>query len=81
MTTHDTLHDETLEAPFDGIEENRENPPPVYFNILYYGLIIWAVLFIGYFLFSGWSSHAEFQAKMKAHQERVTAGVQQGRQQ
>ncbi len=54
---------------FDGITENRVNKPPVYFNILFYGLIIWGVIFMAYYLFSGWSSEAEFQAKMKAHQE------------
>ncbi len=53
----------------DGIVENREQKPPVYFNILFYGLIIWGVIFMAYYLFSGWSSDAEFQEKMKAHQE------------
>ena len=56
---------------FDGIIENRENKPPVYFNILFYGLIIWGVIFIAYFLFSGWSSEAEFKQKMEAHQEQA----------
>lgn len=58
---------------FDGITENRVNNPPVYFNILFYGLIIWGIIFIAYFLFSGWSSDAEFEQKMATHKEQ-TAG-------
>ena len=46
---------------FDGITENRVNSPPVYFSVLFYGLILWGVLFIAYFLLSGWSSEGEFQ--------------------
>lgn len=56
---------------FDGIREDRARKPPVYFNILFYGLIIWGVLFSAYFLLSGWSSHEEYQKKMDAHQEKV----------
>jgi cytochrome c oxidase cbb3-type subunit 3 len=56
----------------DGIIENRERRPPAYFNVLFYGLIIWGVIFMAYFLFSGWSSDAEFQANMNAHQQQVT---------
>ncbi len=51
----------------DGIVEDREQAPPVYFNILFYGLIIWAVIFMAWFLFSGWSSHDEFEQKMAEH--------------
>jgi cytochrome c oxidase cbb3-type subunit 3 len=54
---------------FDGITENRVNSPPAYFTLLFYGLIIWGVLFCGYYLFSGWSSDQEFQQKMEAHQQ------------
>lgn len=52
---------------FDGITENRVTSPPAYFNILFYGLIIWGVIFCAYYLFSGWSSHQEFEEKMAAH--------------
>lgn len=51
----------------DGIVEDRKKAPPVYFNILFYGLIVWGVLFMAWFLFSGWSSHDEFAEKMAAH--------------
>jgi len=64
-----TNSDQNQHHDADGIIENRERRPPAYFNILFFGLIIWGVIFMAYFLFSGWSSDAEFQAKMKAHQE------------
>jgi cytochrome c oxidase cbb3-type subunit 3 len=63
--TNDMHNDEHA----DGIVENREQSPPVYFNILFYGLIIWGVIFMAYYLFSGWSSEAEFQEKMATHKE------------
>ena len=56
---------------FDGIVDNRVHHIPKGFMILFYGLVIWGVLFCGYYLFSGWSSDAEFQAKMDAHQQTV----------
>jgi len=52
---------------FDGIVENRVNKPPVYFTVLFYGLIVWGVAYAAFYLLSGWSSDAEFQAKMQAH--------------
>lgn len=57
---------------FDGIVENRANRPPVYFAVLFYGLIVWGIIFTAYFLLSGWSSEQEFKQKMTAHQEAVT---------
>lgn len=50
----------------DGITEAHK-PVPSYFYVLFFGLIIWAVIFMAYFLLSGWSSDAEFQEKMAAH--------------
>lgn len=58
---------------FDGIIENRVNGPPVYFTVLFYGLIIWGVAFCAFYLLSGWSSDAEFQAKMQLHDTRGQA--------
>ena len=78
MITQDNI-DKAQNEPFDGIKENRENKPPPYFNILYYGLILWGIIFMGYYLFSGWSSHDEFQEKMKAHQEQVSSGTPSGK--
>ena len=58
----DNHHDEHA----DGIVEAGKNPP-VYFYVLFYGLIIWGVIFMAYYLFSGWSSSQEFAEKMAAH--------------
>jgi cytochrome c oxidase cbb3-type subunit 3 len=52
---------------FDGITENREQRPPVYFTVLFYGLIVWGVAFCAFYLLSEWSSQVEFQEKMKTH--------------
>jgi len=58
----------------DGIKENKGNPPPpIYFNILFYGLIIWGVAFAVYYITSGWSSHEEFQEKMTAHNNKYNS--------
>ena len=78
MTTQEHI-DTDQNEPFDGIKENRENKPPPYFNILFYGLIVWGVIFMGYYLFSGWSSHTEFQENMNAHKQRYSQGSQSGK--
>ena len=70
MTTQEDIHSDQ-DQPFDGIKENKGGKPPAYFNLLFYGLIIWGVLFMGYYLLSGWSSHGEFQEKMSAHQNKT----------
>ena len=54
--------------PFDGIKDSHHKPP-VYFNVLFYGLITWGLLFSAYFILSGWSSHTEFQQKMTAYEQ------------
>jgi cytochrome c oxidase cbb3-type subunit 3 len=63
MSTTDPHHEEHA----DGIVEDREKAPPVYFNVLFYGLIIWSVAFMSFDLLSGWSSDAEFNEKMAIH--------------
>ena len=64
MTQHDSAqHDH------DGITEDREQRPPVYFTVLFYGLIIWGVAFSAFYLLSGWSSDTEFQEKMSRHEQ------------
>ena len=78
MTTQENIDIDQSE-PFDGIKENRENKPPPYFNILYYGLILWGVIFMGYFLMSGWSSDSEFQEKMNAHKQKYSQDMQSGK--
>lgn len=50
----------------DGIQDGH-NKAPGYFYVLFFGLIIWGLIFIAYFLLSGWSSAGEFKEKMEAH--------------
>lgn len=66
MSTTDAHHEEHA----DGIIEDREKAPPIYFTILFYGLIIWGVAFMAFYLLSGWSSDAELQEKMEAHKNK-----------
>ena len=56
---------------FDGIVDNRVQHIPKEYSILFYALVIWAALFCGYYLLSGWSSQTEFQQNMEAHQQSV----------
>jgi len=63
-----TEHDEHA----DGIVEDRKQAPPLYFSILFYGLIIWGIGFSAYYLLSGWSSEKEFEEKMTAYQQTYT---------
>jgi len=57
---------------FDGIVDNRVQHIPKGYSILFWGLVIWGVLYSGYYLLSGWSSDAEFQAKMGAYEQTVS---------
>lgn len=59
----------------DGIVEDRATRPPAYFNLLYYGLILWGVAFAAYYLLSGWSSSAEYAEKKAAHEAMVAAAA------
>lgn len=77
MTTQENIQNDQNE-PFDGIKEGKKNPP-AYFNLLFYGLIVWGIIFMGYYLFSGWSSHGEFEEKMSAHQEQISKDIQSGK--
>lgn len=58
---------------FDGIIENRVQSPPAYFTVLFYGLILWGVIFCAWFLLSGWSSEKEFRQDMATHREQAEA--------
>lgn len=54
--------------PFDGIRESHKQPP-IYFTVLFYGLIVWGLLFSAYYLFSGWSSQGEFRERQNAYEQ------------
>lgn len=69
-------YDSSME-PFDGIKDNHKKAP-TYFNVLYYGLIIWGLAFSAYFILTGWSSHEEFQQKMTAHEQKYSGDSSAG---
>lgn len=50
---------------YDGIKYRDEKGAPLIFKLLLGGLVTWGVLFMGYYLFSGWSSEKEFAEKKK----------------
>ena len=54
---------------YDGIRYREETRSPAVFRILLAVLVIWGVCFMAYYLFSGWSSEAEFAQKKLAKQE------------
>jgi cytochrome c oxidase cbb3-type subunit III len=56
---------------YDGIKYRQEESPPAVFKILFSVLVVWGVCFMGYYLFSGWSSHAEYDAIVKAKETRL----------
>jgi len=58
---------------YDGIKYSEETKSPLVFRILMSVLVIWGVLFIAYFLFSGWSSSSEFEQKKKAKAAQLAA--------
>jgi cytochrome c oxidase cbb3-type subunit 3 len=60
---------------YDGIVYEKDTKVPAVFQILFYGLIIWGGIFMGYYLFGGWSSVGEFDARKKAKEESVSKGA------
>jgi cytochrome c oxidase cbb3-type subunit III len=58
---------------FDGIRYRPNDRPPLPFQIIHYGLGIWGLCFMGYFLFSGWSSYAEYAQIKQAKEARLAA--------
>jgi cytochrome c oxidase cbb3-type subunit 3 len=55
---------------YDGIKYREEKSSPSIFRILFSVLVIWGVVFMGYYLFSGWSSQAEADAARKVNTEK-----------
>ena len=70
----DTMSDDNKE--YDGIRYREEKKSPAVFRILFTVLVIWGVCFMGYYLFSGWSSHAEYAGIKKAKEARLAAQKQ-----
>ena len=65
------MSDENKE--YDGIRYRAEKHSPLVFRILFLGLVTWGVVFMGYYLFSGWSSAGEFTEIKKAKEARLAA--------
>jgi cytochrome c oxidase cbb3-type subunit 3 len=55
---------------YDGIKYREEKKSPAVFRILFSVLVVWGVIFMGYFLFSGWSSQTELDIARKAIAEK-----------
>jgi len=71
------MSEQTNMEPYDGIKDSHRKPP-AYFNVLFYGLIIWGVAFSAYFILSGWSSHEEFKQKMTVYEQQHSANKSSG---
>ena len=63
---------------YDGIKYRDEKSSPGTFRILFLALVIWGVIFMGYYLFSGWSSQAEVDAARKVLAEKKQAAHKTG---
>lgn len=61
------------EHEYDGIKYREEKSSPGVFRILFTVLAVWGVIFMGYYLFSGWSSQAEADAAKKARDSQKQA--------
>lgn len=53
---------------YDGIKYREDQSSPAVFRILFSVLAIWGVVYMGYYLFSGWSSQTEADAAKKARE-------------
>lgn len=65
------MSDENKE--YDGIKYRAEQSSPLVFRILFWGLVTWGVIFMAYYLFSGWSSYGEYAEIKKAKEARLAA--------
>lgn len=59
-------------APRDGIGEN-DNPIPLWFNVSFYGALVFGVLYILYYNFSGWSQVGQYEAEVGRRAEYLAA--------
>ena len=61
---------------YDGIKYREEKSSPGVFRILFTVLAVWGVIYMGYYLFSGWSSQSEADAARKAREGQRQAAHQ-----
>lgn len=71
-TDKDTMIDE----PHDGIYE-LDNPPPPWFMFLFYGCIVFAVFYLGRFMFTdyGYTQEDEYIAEITASEKKLSENV------
>ncbi len=65
----DERHEEIPELPGGGVPERdgigeEDNPVPLWFNVGFYGLIVFGLVYIVGFTVSGWSSHGRYAARV-----------------
>ena len=58
---------------YDGIRYRAETKSPLVFRALFSVLALWGLCFMGYYLFSGWSSQAEYAQIKQAKEARLAA--------
>ncbi|WP_224963422.1 c-type cytochrome [Geomonas subterranea] len=63
------MSDENKE--YDGIKYRVEKNSPLVFRILFFGLLTWGIIFMAYYLFSGWTSYGEYAEIKKAKEARL----------
>jgi len=61
---------------YDGIKYREEKKSPKVFRILFSVLCTWGIIFMGYYLFSGWSSQSEADAAKKVRDEKKQSAHQ-----
>lgn len=54
---------------YDGIKYREEKSSPGVFRILFTVLAVWGVIYMGFYLFSGWSSQSEADAAKKVRDD------------
>jgi cytochrome c oxidase cbb3-type subunit 3 len=59
---------------YDGIHYRSETGAPAIFKVLLGVLVVWGIGYMGYYLFSGWSSEQEFAAKQQEKAAKVAIG-------
>jgi cytochrome c oxidase cbb3-type subunit 3 len=60
------------EAIRDGIGE-EDNAVPLWFNVGFYGSIVWGILYMIYYVGSGWSSAGQYAAEVEAFEARFAS--------
>jgi cytochrome c oxidase cbb3-type subunit 3 len=61
---------------YDGIRYREEKSSPGVFRLLFTALAVWGVIYMGYYLFSGWSSQSEADTARKKREDTKQAAHQ-----